>query len=348
MTESHRTMESLFAEARSLTMSPDDVAKAVTVVMVPRWRSLRMLVIALTLVFATTATAYYVSQKTAQQLAISAIGCAATTEGHGDGAVLIPDGTEPTTACAAQWADGAIDRTTTHVPPLTACADMARSAVVVFPSSDPAVCERNALSQMPADFSYAVRATASLQRFLANSGCLTADQAATRARTELDAAGLTDWKVTTRMARNPQECVQISSDPEHTMLVVQELPRSDDAPAPADKAWATLYATVLGSAPQATGFCPDPQATIAQVRAAIRTGALADSAIYIGRTGLNDVMLESGFTSTLRCADISMDTATGAITIQPEVPRHTAYPSVATVRSEMPGEMYGLRFEPTN
>jgi hypothetical protein len=120
----------------------------------------------------------------------------------GGGAVISAGGRSPVEACRQLWADGTLDARAHAAPAqLRACVDpKGGGAIHVFPSADPAACDRVGLKDAPGagtgpDARQYGRFSEALLSMLNRVECPTAGQVRAMVEDSLRVAGLTDWTI---------------------------------------------------------------------------------------------------------------------------------------------------------
>lgn len=335
MTAIDRALRELHRDARALEMGDDDVARVMGRLQArpPRRRRVRWLLVLVPVALVAAGATWVATRPSTEALATTAIACASTTGDQPDMSIISADGRDPIAVCAEIWRHGDIDRTTHDVPPLTACGASGRGgSVTVYPTGDPAVCERHGLPPLPADFAAVSARFAGLKRVAESPNCRSVAEARGLVEAELARIGADDWTTTVRRLDDPAPCVAVTIDGDRRQVAILQLAKGP-APSPAaaarDHAWESVLAAFRAANP---GWpergCPDPAATLASVRRAVHGTALADVPIVVeSGSGVSGI----AFNATLRCADVSLSLTSGDgaefIALVPEVPAGALYPT---------------------
>lgn len=157
--------------------------------------------------------------------------CYASVSLDSDRVVVDPQDSPDPSLCRAVWAQGPLaDQADPpgSVPPLQACVNQ-EGTFVVFPSDDPAVCQRLGLAT-PAPSDDQLRSVQEVQRelvaYIEGNRCPTIDDAAAHAQELLDDAGLVDWTVERRPPTGERPCASISIDPDTNTIIVVPIPEA--------------------------------------------------------------------------------------------------------------------------
>ena len=195
---------------------------------------------------------------------------------------------------------------------------------------------------------------AGLQRIAHAPYCRSVTEARGLVEAELARIRADDWTTTVRRLDDPAPCVAITIDGDRRQVAILQLAKGP-APSPAvaarSHAWAAVHAAFRAQSPgwPARG-CPDPAATLATVRRAVRGTALANVPIVVqSGTSVPGV----AFNATLRCADIALSLngeRVEYIALVPEVPAGTLYPTEDALRAlaASPNEDFGLPIPPAS